>query len=363
MEKKIESTTKDEISLRELIIKVKELLRYVIKRWYILIVLGGIGYLIGFLYESRKPILYTATTTFILESANSKPSGGNLSSLGALLGVGVGDNSSNLFQGKSLIELYKSRTILQEVLLSPMENDTSTLLIQKLFLINEDLYKNLSEKNSNKIADIKFLLSPDINEQRLRDSIIAGAVGVVKAQYFSVGLPSSGGGIVKVDVNAEDEVFAKSFNHYLVDKVNELYMEIKAGKSYETVKILQHKVDSARQVMLTAISRGASAKDQTPNLNPTRSTIRTVPSQDAQATAEAARAIYTEFNRNLQMAKLSISKEAPLLKILDEATYPLSRKVPDKNQKGMIGSILFIFLGVSGLSVIYIFKEIMKEAE
>src|SRR5690606_17341514 len=152
MEKKIESTTKDEISLRELIIKVKELLRYVIKRWYILIVLGGIGYLIGFLYESRKPILYTATTTFILESANSKPSGGNLSSLGALLGVGVGDNSSNLFQGKSLIELYKSRTILQEVLLSPMENDTSTLLIQKLFLINEDLYKNLSEKNSNKIA-------------------------------------------------------------------------------------------------------------------------------------------------------------------------------------------------------------------
>src|SRR5690606_41977633 len=99
------------------------------------------------------------------------------------------------------------------------------------------------------------------------------------------------------------------------------------------------------------------------NMITRKHTMRTVTRRDAEANAEAAREIYSECNRNLKMAKLSISKEAPLLKILDEATYPLSRKVPDKNQKGMIGSILFIFLGVSGLSVIYIFKEIMKEAE
>ncbi|SFS97393.1 hypothetical protein [Sphingobacterium wenxiniae] len=348
----------DEISLKEVVLTARAALYYVFKYWYILLIVGGIGYGIGYLYEGQKKKMYTATTTFVLES-NTSPKG-NMSGLSAFLGGGGGTGSVNLFQGESLMELYKSRTILEEVLLSPMEDDSTTLLIQKLFSINEKLEEKLTETNRDLLEDTQFLLFPSPERQRQRDSIMNGAVNVAKG-YFSVSYPNPKASMLQVNVSAEDEVFARSFNQQIVDKVNTLYMEIKGGKSYENVRILQHKADSVHRVLLSAISRVAASTDQTPNLNPTRGALRQVPVQDAQVKVEASRSLYAEFSRNLEMARLSLDQEVPLIKIIDEARYPLNVTNPNKNKIGILGAIGGVLLTGLLLTMVYVFKQIMKD--
>nr|WP_315401873.1 lipopolysaccharide biosynthesis protein [uncultured Sphingobacterium sp.] len=356
----IETNTSHEISLKELILRIQDWFKFLFSKWYIFLIAIIFGYGIGYYYESRKPIKYTASTSFILEGEGSGQS--SLPALGALLGSDFLDRGSNsLFQGQSLIELYKSRAILKEVLLSPMDDDSSTLIIQKLFLINEKLKEKVSEPNKILLSKKDFLLNPQIENLRTRDSIIQGAIKTINGGYFSVDYPNSRASIIQVDVHAEDEIFAKTFNHYLVSKVNDLYMEIKAGKSYENVKVLQKKVDSVRHIMVSSLSRVAVSQDQTPNLNPTKVAIRAIPTQSAQMTIEATKGVYAEFNKNLEMAKLGLSKDAPLIKVIDEATYPLTKNIPDKNKKGIIFSLGLFFLSIIFMSLLYIYRLLMKE--
>lgn len=130
--------------------------------------------------------------------------------------------------------------------------------------------------------------------------------------------------IIKIDVKSENEVFAKEFNEALVMEVNEFYIQTKTKKSLDNIVILQHKTDSVRAVMNGAISSAAIIVDATPNLNLTKQAQRIVPSQRSQFSAETNKAILGQLVQNLEMSKMALMKEAPLIQKVDEPIYPLS---------------------------------------
>lgn len=350
----------DEMSLKELLLQVQYYCLIVLKKWWLIAIVGGLTFGIAYYFESKKPILYTATTTFVLETG----SGGarsNVSNLSSMFGLDVGGSSSGLFQGESLLELYRSNAIIREVLLSPLVQDSSTLLIQKLFLMNADLQEKITADDQSLIANRHFLLYPKSEEMRQRDSILNNAAKVVRNNYFTVLYPNAKANIIRVDVNAEDEAFAKSFNTYLVSKVNDLYMEIKAGKSYLNIKTLQFKVDSVRAVVTSAISSSAVSIDMTPNLNPTRGALRVIPTQEAQMKVETNKSLLAELNRNLEMTKLSLSKETPLIKVIDESLYPLDKTYPKEIRQGVIYGGLGVIVTIIFIFCYSFYQKVMRE--
>jgi uncharacterized protein involved in exopolysaccharide biosynthesis len=56
----------DEISLKELILKIKEWYQFLLTKWKLIILMGVIGGLIGFTYAYRQPLTYKAKLTFAL---------------------------------------------------------------------------------------------------------------------------------------------------------------------------------------------------------------------------------------------------------------------------------------------------------
>src|SRR5690606_11077352 len=103
----------------------------------------------------------------------------------------------------------------------------------------------------------------------------------------------------------------------------EFYRQTKTKKTVDNIAILEKKADSDRAVMTGAIYDAVQASDITPNINPTRQVQRVVPSQKAQFSAEANKAVLTQLQQNLELAKMALLQEQPLIQLVDQPVFPL----------------------------------------
>ena len=112
-----EAAPADVVTVKEMILKTKRLNRYLVSKWKIILIAGVIGGALGLLYATYKSTQYTAESTFVLEEADRSGGGlGQYSALASMVGIDVG-SSSGLFQGDNILELYKSRLMLEKTLL------------------------------------------------------------------------------------------------------------------------------------------------------------------------------------------------------------------------------------------------------
>lgn len=350
----------DEISLKELILNIQEWMKYLWSKWYILLIAGIVGGALGLLYALNKKPTYTATTTFVLESGEK----GGLSQyagMAAMVGIDLGGNAGGLFQGDNILELYKSRTMLEKTLLSKTYPDSNELLIERYIAFNE-LRATWEEKPE--LLALDFKQNPITLDQpmlRLRDSLITDFSQSINENNLIVSKPDKMLSIIKVEFVSNDEVFSKSFNDALVRHVNEFYIQTKTNKSKRNIEILQHKVDSVRAVMGGAISTAATVVDATPNLNPTRQAQRIIPSQQAQFSAETNKAILGQLVQNLEASKMTLLQEQPLIQVVDQPVYPLKVEELGKAKATVIGGFLFGFLALVGLVLRRYYRDIMEE--
>nr|WP_067063007.1 Wzz/FepE/Etk N-terminal domain-containing protein [Mucilaginibacter sp. L294] len=326
-----------ELSLKEFLLIFINYFNYLRGKWKTLLVFCFIGAVIGFYYAYQKQPIYTATTTFVLE--DDKPSGmlGQYSSIAAMAGIDVVGNTGGIFQGENIIQLYTSRTMIEKALLSYTSDHGRQQLLIDRFLEIEDLRKNWASEP--RLSTINFNRKSDQQFSRIQDSILGKAVETLNKEYLFVAKPDKKIGIIQVTVNAKDEQFAKDFNESIVKTVNTFFVQTRTKKAIENIAILQHQTDSVKAVMNGAIFQSAQVSDATPNLNPARQILR-APVQRFQYNAEANKAILTQLIPNLELAKISLRKETPLIQIIDEPVYPLTKKKLSKLISCLIGAIL-----------------------
>lgn len=346
----------DEISLKELILKIREWCRYLLTKWKIILMVGIVGGALGFTYAFFKKPVYTATCTFVLDEGKSGGGLGQYAGLAAMAGISIGGGASDgLFQGDNIIELYKSRRMLQKTLLSYGEFDgKKDLLINRYIQINRLREAWIGKAN---LRDLSFNI-PVEQFARVNDSVMTVIIGDIKKRYLSVSKPDKKLSILAVDVKSEDEQFAKSFNDAVVANVNRFYVETKTKKATDNLKILQHQADSVRAVLNASIGGTASAIDANPNANMALQILR-VPSQRKQIDVQASTAIYVEITKNLETAKLSSRHEAPLIHIVDEPVYPLQKDSVGKLKGVIVGVLLLGLISCLALLSNYIFKSIL----
>lgn len=347
------SVQDNEISIKEFILKLDEWYGYLKSKWVIILIISICGGALGFIYAYKSKPIYFATTTFVLEGGSD----GMLtqySGLASMVGVDVGGGrGAGIFQGDNLLELYKSRRMLEKCLLSEVDiNGEKQQLIQLYIDINE-----LDEKWANhpKLNNIDFSISGNQKFTRIQDSIISDIVNDIRGNYLVVSKPDKKLSIIKVEVKAENEHFAKAFNDQIVKTVNDFYVQTMTKKALENLNILQYQTDSVRSVLNGAIYQIAENADATPNLNPSRLVLRS-PAQRSQVNVEANKAILGQLVQNLELSKLSLRKETPLIQVVDTPVFPLE-KIAIRKSRGIIaGTLLAGFLIV----IIVVLQRIIK---
>lgn len=342
----VKEPLRDEMTLKQLICGINHKINYLLSKWYIILFAGVLGGLLGYFYANRKQPLYTATTTFVLESGEQGGGLGQISGLAALAGVDISGGSNNLFQGDNLFALYKSRTMVEQALLSPNPLDTAELLINQYIQSNNSEGSESKKVNSISVDFKKDPKTLGRGSLRQRDSLLGVFTQQIVKNNLIVDKVDKKSTIIKVEINSKSEDFSKSFNEVLVNTVNEFYIKTKTKKSLDNIAILQHKTDSVRAVLNGSISAGATAIDVTPNLNPTRQAQRTIPMQRSQFSAETNKAILGQLVQNLELSKMNLMKESPLIEKIDEPIYPLPSTVTSKTKMAILGFIGAVMMTV-----------------
>lgn len=348
---------KQEISVKDLILKIQGVKRYLLTKWITILIFGLIGGILGYLYMSTKSPSYISATTFVLEEGDSNSGGiGQYAGLASMVGVNVGGSGGGIFQGDNLLELYKSRSIISKTLLTEAIFDGKKQLIIERYIDINKLKKTWDK--SPLLKEINFKQDKYGKYSRLQDSIISLIALDVNRNYLVVSKPDKKLGIINVKVTSPDEAFSLVFNNQIVRNVNDFYVQTKTKKSQYNLAILEGQRDSIRRELNGALSGAAVSLDANPNANPARQVLR-VASQRRQFDAESNKAILTELVKNLEISKVSLRKETPLIQIIDSPVYPLLKEKPSKLKGLVIGGLISGILTVFYLLLKRLIKSIL----
>lgn len=338
----------DEMSVIDLVGKIKSATRYLKSKRLSILLVSVLGALIGLGCSILIKPTYLAVSTFVLEDSKGGGAGGDLSQmagLASIAGISLGEGGGGIFQGDNIIELYKSRTMIEKALLTSCNfNGKKQLVIDRYI---ESYHLRNKWKNDNKTGDVHFNGDPD-NFNRKQDSIITGLVEVFNKKMLDVTKPDKKLSIIKVEFVSKDELFSMYFTEKLVQTVNDFYGQTKTKKEFLNVEVLQREADSVKAILNSSINRVASANDAAPNANPAMSMLKT-PSQKRQVDVQANAAIYSEIEKNLELAKITLRQQMPLIQVIDKPVLPLHENKIGKIKGVVIGMVLGLFFAVAFL--------------
>jgi hypothetical protein len=344
----------DEISLKELILKIQRWWKYLLFKWVVIFIAGIIGGVIGLTYAWFKKPIYKAELSFALQEEKS---GGGLSSalgLASQFGIDLGGGAGGEFSGDNLLELMKSRSVIEKCLLK-----TITINNKKTTLA--DYYTSFNGLRHNWNADIKnvhFLPGNDRASYNItQDSLLGVFHKSIIQDNLTVDKLDKKLSIITLKVNSKNELFSKYFVEVLAQVVADFYIQTKTEKSAKNVLILQRQTDSVRRMLNLAISGVANSADINPNANPLLATLK-VPSQKKQIDVQANTIILTELVKNLEIAKMSLLQATPLIHIIDTPILPLERDKVGKIKATVLGALIGVLLSC----LILIFNDIISFA-
>ncbi len=335
-----------EIVIVDVIRKGRKTFFFLLTKWKPIIGFSLLCAIGGIVYIWLKPPKYTAEMTFVAE--NEKGSGlGGYASIAAQFGLDIGGGSGSAFAEENLVELLKSRKLVDNTLLSPYGN---TLFIDQ-YVINHGLYKLWAD--DPKIGKISFSKKTELGYNRLQDSLFNSIANGIILNDLAVDKVDKKLDFIFIKLTDLNMLFAKDFVEKLAANAITFYTSYKTKKNTANVAILQRQTDSVKAMLFGSINDVASINDL--NINPIKQALRTS-SQKRQIDLQVNSVLYTELLKNLEIAKLTLRKETPLIQIIDTPKLPLRN---EKKGRLFMGA-LFAILGGLLASCFFLIKREME---
>jgi hypothetical protein len=341
----------EEITVKQLIYSIHGVFNHLLSKWKMIVVAGVLGGALGLSYSLLSKKIYEAELTFALEEKSGGL--GGYAAIASQFGIDLGKGGeSSAFVGENIVELFKSRLIIENALLNEVSfSDGRDLLVNRFLKMTTD-----EDALQEVLFDQKQLNREGFT--RAQDSVLYKVSQAIKKDLLAVDKINKRLNIIKINVSTNDEEFSKLFCEQLVKNVSELYVETKTKRSRANVSLLEFKVDSVRQALNAEMYGAAINMDE--NLNPARSELR-VPYMKKQMNVQLLTTVYGELLKNLELSKLALMRDEPIIQVIDKPIYPLKYKKPGKIKSTIIFGFLSGFLIVGYLLFKLKYEEWMHE--
>ena len=347
----------DEISLKELILKFRERRKFLLTKWKTILIVCILGALSGLTYSLTKKPVYIAQLSFALD--DTKVAGGlsAYSGIASQFGLDIGSSGGGAFSGDNLIELMKSRSMIEKALLTPININGNNKTLAERYIDFNELRQRWKDKPE--LANTRFLPNADRSKFSLtQDSLLGEFHKDIMANILSVDKVDKKLSIILVTAKSKNELFSKYFIDILADDVSEFYIETKTKKFSQNVNILQHQYDSVRYALDKGINNVAASIDVNPSANPNKQVLR-APAQHHQVDVQVNTAMIAELVKNLEIAKVSLRNETPLIQVIDKPILPLQKEKVGMLKGTAIGAVAAFFLATFGIALKKIYQTIL----
>ena len=346
----------DSVSMKELILKCQDWGRYLLGKWKFFIIVFILGAGLGFFYALQQIPKYLSELTFVLEDSKQSPLGA-YAGLASQFGLDLGGASgSGVFSGDNILEFLKSRLMVEKALLSPVKLNTTEVTLAERFMQTEEAGQKWRKKEA--LKNISFPVGQDRKSfSVLQDSVLALIYQEILQKQLSVLKPDKKLSFISVKCISADPYFAKTFTERLVTEATDFYVATKTQRSKTNVAKLQATTDSIQRLLDQKTYSAAASQDL--NLNPARNMAR-VSYELASRDKTVLMTMFAEATKNLEISKITMAQETPIIQIVDTPIFPL-KKVQFGKAKGMVsGALLAVFSIMICLILVRLYKIIMS---
>ena len=321
-----------------------------LRKWWQLGIVGILAGVSGYMYALYQHPQYESRLTFAIDAGSNDGISGALS-LAAQFGFGMSSGQS-LFDGDNILEILKSRRIIEGVMLSADTFNGKPATLIEAYLEMSGIREKFNDKPY--LKDVYFPVgSTKQGLSYLQDSILNNAQLAFSTEFISASRPDKKLSIYELRVRSQNEKFTKDFTDRLLEATTGFYTEIISKKDRETLEILEQRVGSLKGNVGSSIDVKASNQDA--NVNPAFTAAQS-PLLKEQYNVQAYGEAYKEMFKTLEMARYQYLKKIPLLQIIDKADYPMKRIKPGKIKTGMLFSIFSVLFSMLMVWIIYLFK-------
>lgn len=337
-----------EINFITIIITLIKYKTIAFSKWRQIIGVAVCAGLLGIVYAWLGKKEYVAELTLALED---KSSAGMYSSIASQFGVDLGKGDGGVFKGDNIIELFKSKSMLENALLTSYNFDGNEQLLIERYLLANNMETDIQLTNFNK---------PKNTFSRAEDSLIQVITDAIIKNKLEWGKVEKNLSIVRFSFKSKDELFAKVFLENLTHEVSEFYVATKTKKQKLNLQALSNRIDSVKMELDKEMNAAANNQDQ--NLNASVAKVR-VPFLKRQMNIQLLTTLYGELTKNSELSKMSLAKEEPLLQIIDKPTLPLKFEKKSRLFSGILFSLVGGFLTMMYFIGMDIYKQITLEVE
>lgn len=351
----------DEISLQEIIQHFTVVKKKIWSKKWIVIAIAVIGAAIGLTASFLTKPTYTAKLSFALQDEK----GGSMSGLAGLasqFGVNVG-GASSAFGGDNLYELFASRRLVEQTLLCSTTISGKTTNLLNLYIDTYKLREGWSKSTKPELQKMAFPLNQDRKSYtRAQDSVLLKIyTAIVKTPMLTVAQRSKKLSIGDITFVSRNEDLSKLFVENLIRETTDFYVYTKTKVSRDNYMKLLHQADSVKAIFNGAVAARASQADAVPNAVRQVASVGVIRSQ---SNMQVAGATYAEMIKNLEVMKMTINQETPLVQVIDAPVYPLEKQRLGKAKGILIGGLAGGFLAILWFVALYfwsLFKTNLKE--
>jgi len=328
----------EEVSFKDLIIKIRLWIKYLISKWKVIALFAILFGLFGVLYALIKKPIYTAEMTFVVEEGQAGSPlaayAGIASQFGIDLGGKMGENG--IFSGDNILEFLKSRLIVEKSLLTPVESADKGTSLAELYIQSYELREKWNKKPS--LVNIQFPPGTDRSKfSRQQDSLLFELYKDIVKNRLDVSKRDKKLAFIVVSCETVNEIFSKEFSERLVKEATDFYVATRIKRSRLNVNNLQVKADSIEALLNEKTYSAAVSQDL--NRNPARR-VALVGSELAGRDKIVLQTIFGEVVKNLEIAKMSLAQQSPIIQIVDAPIYPLEDDKTGKAKSAVAGMLL-----------------------
>ena len=299
-----------EIEIRDIIITLKEIKQELISRSFkiglFVFLFSLTAVLINFFQDSR----YKAELSFVVEDKQKSTPLSSVSGLASQFGFDFFSSSNTTFSQANIMELLKSRGVISKTLLRSNN--------KKLFIQNYISMYNLDSdwENNKDLEGITFKNQIDIKH----DSIITMIWEKIIEDDISVEIKNDETDIIYLSFKSKEEKFAKLFSENLIDEMSSMYIEYQTKQSTNTIDFLQNRADSVFNELEKAEEEFARVKDINQRIIKASGRLKEL---QLMRSVEVLSTMYLELVKNIEISKLTLLNQTPIIQVIDRPTLPL----------------------------------------
>ena len=298
------------------------------------------------LYYTIEKSKYEASASFVLmEGVGSK--GGGLASLGSQFGIDIGSlggQSNNIFSGDNIFDIFRTRTIVEKVLLTefndPNNGSTKQTFADAYVKMYPSFVKTIILGNKTPVGAF-YGYDNNLYPDRVKDSVLSKIFEKLIKNNLIVQKSNKKGSIIQVVITTNNELFSKRFTEKLIETVKTFYLNINNTNTQIVLLGLQKKADSLQGLLYQKSFQSSSLFNMNSGLKSYSAT-----EELSQRDKTVAYALYSEVVKNIELTKMSQAQQTPIFQIVETPRLPLENKKLELYELfliGLLGGILISF--------------------